>query len=76
MKKNNVDAHYIYWCHYGVSIKKSSFTLIRVMQTGMIAAVILLVISTFTNDGACYAGLSNLLINLQPNPPLSTFPPG
>jgi hypothetical protein len=31
--------------------KKSSFTLIRVMQTGMIAAVIPLVISTFTNDG-------------------------
>jgi len=50
-EKNNVETHYIYWCHYGVSIKKSSFTLIRVMQTGMIAAVILLVISTFTNDG-------------------------
>jgi hypothetical protein len=50
-EKNNVETHYIYWCHYGVPIKKSSFTLIRLMQTGMIAAVILLVISTFTDDG-------------------------
>jgi hypothetical protein len=50
-EKNYFDAHYIYWCRYGVSIKKCSFILIRVMQTGMIAAVIPLVISTFTNDG-------------------------